>query len=655
MKLIIGGAALILLSGVPGLFCRRDSRTGERLSALLTLVGAVTILVIVAKGLWLKQESSLTLGWAIPCGSLSLSLDPLSSFFLLPLLIVVSTGSIFGTRYWPQQQNPSNGQKLRLFYGLISGAMTLLLLARNDMLFLMCWEVMALSGFFLITTEDHKQEVRHAGFVYLVATHTGTLALFAMFVLLGEVTGSFDFPAAGTVTTAGSTLIFLLGLFGFGMKAGLMPLHIWLPGAHAAAPSHASALLSGVMIKTGIYGLMRLTSMFAEIPPWWGWTVLSLGALSGIMGVALALAQHDIKRLLAYHSVENIGIIALGLGIALLGRSYHLNVLVVLGLSGCLLHVANHGLFKSLLFLSAGSVIHAVGSREIEHYGGLLKRQPWTGALFLGGAVAISGLPPLNGFISEWLIYLGAFQALKQPGATLGAVVLAAPVLALIGGLALACFVKVFGITFLGEPRSQAAARAHEVAPQMLGPMAFLFLLCAWIGLFPSTLRGFLLDATANWTGTPSGELPIEAMASLSRLELAGWLLVVLLTTAFLLLRARTRKAPRDIGTWGCGYQFPAVRMQYTASSFADSLVQLLRFGLLSERHGGRVSGLFPESKHFFCHTPDVVLDRMLIPAFRGAGWLCRQLRAMCHNGSMSLYLLYVLLAVVVLLAAFTR
>mgnify|MGYP001166128824 CR=1 FL=1 len=653
MQMLLGGTFLVMLAGIPGIFFRRDSSGGEQTACLLTLTGAITAFTAIIQSLQQGVTQSFTLPWSIPGGSLSLALDPLSACFVLPLLVVVSTGTVYGLRYWPQHANPDNGRKLRLFYGLISGAMILLLIARNSMLFLMAWEVMALSGFFLITTEDHKEEVRRAGFIYLVATHTGTLALFAMFALLGQASGSMDFPVAGTVTATTSTLIFLLGLFGFGMKAGLMPLHIWLPGAHAAAPSHASALLSGVMIKTGIYGLVRLTSLFAEIPPWWGWTILLLGALSGVLGVALALAQHDIKRLLAYHSVENIGIIALGLGIALLGRSYGLPALVVLGLSGCLLHVANHGLFKSLLFLSAGSVIHAVGSRDIDHYGGLLKRQPWTGAMFLGGAVAISGLPPLNGFVSEWLIYLGAFQPLKQPASALATAALTAPALALIGGLALACFVKVFGIAFLGEPRSTAASQAHEASPLMVAPMAVLLACCAAIGLLPFTLQSLLHDAAADWGNMPA--VKIDAFASLTWISLCGWLLLALLVMTFLMMRRRSQNAPRDVGTWGCGYQFPAPRMHYTASSFADFLVNLFRFGLRSEKHGNRVEGLFPGKTKFSCHTPDVVLDRLLIPTFNFTGRLFRKLRAWFHNGSMALYLLYVFLTVVVLLAVLTR
>ncbi|MCD6526002.1 MAG: hydrogenase [Desulfuromonas sp.] len=651
---LVGGILLTALSGVPGLFFQRHGDGGERVACLLTLAGTASGLIAVVSTLCSGHNINLDLIWSIPGATLALHLDPIAAAFLLPLFLVVATGSVYGLRYWPQREHPGNGRKLRLFYGLISGAMILLLTARNGVLFLIGWETMALAGFFLITTEDHKKEVNRAGYIYIIATHTGTLALFAMFALLGHTSGSLMFPDIQTLPIAGSTLIFLLGLLGFGMKAGLMPLHIWLPGAHASAPSHASALLSGVMIKTGIYGLVRLTSFFAEIPVWWGWTILLLGAISGIMGVALALAQHDIKRLLAYHSVENIGIIAMGLGLALLGRSYHLPLLVSLGLAGCLLHVINHGLFKSLLFLSAGSVIHAVGSREIDHFGGLLKRQPWTGVMFLGGAVAICALPPFNGFISEWLIYLAAFQPLKQAASTLGMAVLAAPALALIGGLALACFVKVFGITFLGEPRCNAAAHAHEASALMLIPMATLLAACAWIGLLPTTIMPLLRGAVAGWSGSSATTLAVDTFAPLGWVSMAGWLLLSLLIVLGLWLHRRSHNAPRNIGTWGCGYRFPAPRMQYTASSFGDFLVQLFNFGLKSERHGGKVSGLFPSGAHFSSHTPDAVLDRMLFPLFRGSAWCCRYLRSRIQNGEIAFYLLYVVLTIIALLTLFT-
>lgn len=655
MMWLLGSIFLTSLAGVPGLLFRRDSTTGERLACALTMAGCICGLIAVALVLLSGSELRLDLPWSLPGGELALRLDAITAAFLLPLFLVVAVGAVYGLSYWPQRVNPDNGRKLRLFYGLLSGAMILLLSARNGVLFLMGWEVMALAGFFLIITEEHKEDVRRAGFIYLIATHTGTLALFALFALLGQTSTSFFFPSAGSLPAAGSSLIFLLGLFGFGMKAGLMPLHIWLPGAHAAAPSHASALLSGIMIKTGIYGLVRITSFFAEIPPWWGWTLLVLGAISGILGVALAIAQHDIKRLLAYHSVENIGIITLGLGLALLGRSYDQPGLVLLGLSGCLLHVINHALFKSLLFLSAGSVIHAVGSREIDHFGGLLKRQRWTGLFFLGGAVAISGLPPFNGFVSEWLIYLGAFQPLHSSGTAVSLALLTAPVLAIIGALALACFVKVFGVSFLGEARSSGATQAHEAPRTMLWPMGLLLFACVWIGLLPTSLKPLLETAATNWAGPLALPKLTETLAPLSAISLAGWLVFGFLLLVGWLLQRQSSKAPRDIGTWGCGYQFPATRMQYTASSFADSLVRLFRFGLWSQRHGGQIKGLFPEQEEFSSHTPDLVLDRALTPTFMGFTWLFCWLRRLIQHGVAAIYLLYIALTLIVLLTLLSR
>jgi len=589
--------------------------------------------------------------WAVPGGELALRLDPLAALFILPLCLVVGAGSIYGLGYWPQADHPGNGRRFRLFYGLLAASMLLVLAADNSLLFLFAWEVMAVAAFFLVTTEQERAEARRAGFIYLVSAHAGALALFAMFVVLARETGSLHFPTAATLTGGSATLVFLLGLFGFGVKAGLMPLHIWLPPAHAAAPSHASALLSGIVLKTGIYGLLRLTSFFAVIPPWWGWTVLALGIVSGIFGVALALAQHDLKRLLAYHSVENIGIIAIGLGLALLGRSFALPALVLLGTSGALLHVVNHGLFKSLLFFSAGSVVHATGSREIDHYGGLLRRQPWTAVCFLSGAVAICGLPPFNGFVSEWLIYLAAFDVFQGESLTLRLAVLAAPALALIGGLAVACFVKVFGIAFLGEPRTpQAAAVDHDAAPSLRGPMLTLLLACAWIGLLPGTVAPLLQKATTCWAPTVKLASLGGALAPLPLVGAVGWVLLIYLAGLGWWLHRRTRNAPRDVSTWGCGYAAPTVRMQYTASSFADFLVGQFRFGLRTERHGGQIAGIFPPPATFSSHTPDAVLDRALLPGFRQVAHGCSWLRARVQNGLIPTYLLYVALTLVALL-----
>ncbi len=316
MPAFLAATALLLLSGLPGLFTGRGSAAGERMTTVLVLLGSVLGATAAVAALAAPTPPAIDLKWAVPGGAFSLTLDGISACFLLPLFLVSALGALYGLGYWPQAEQPATGSRLRLFYGLLAGSLALVMTARNGLLFLMAWEAMALAGFFLITAEEHKVEARRAGFIYLAATHTGTLALFALFALLDRTTGSFAFPAAGALhaPAAVATAIFLLALFGFGFKAGLMPLHVWLPEAHAAAPSHISAIMSGVMIKAGIYGLVRITGFFDVVPPWWGWPILLSGAVSGVMGVAFAIAQHDIKRLLAYHSVENIGIIALGLG-----------------------------------------------------------------------------------------------------------------------------------------------------------------------------------------------------------------------------------------------------------------------------------------------------------------------------------------------------
>ncbi|MBW6511603.1 MAG: hydrogenase [Desulfuromonadaceae bacterium] len=629
---------------------RRTGGGGAMLASLMVLAasfcgsfGVICALLSGSASLWQSA-------WSVPAGQLSIAIDPLSAVFLLPLFLVFALGSIYGHGYWPQREHPESGRGLRFNYGLLAGAMVLLVVARNGVLFLLGWELMALAGFFLITTEQEKADARRAGFIYLCATHTGTLALFAMFSLLGANTGSLAFPLAGSLATGG-TAIFLLALGGFGVKAGMMPLHIWLPGAHAAAPSHASAVLSGIMIKTGIYGLVRVTSFFSEIPPWWGWTILIIGAISGIFGVAFAIAQHDIKRLLAYHSVENIGIIALGIGAALLGRSYHIPQLVLLGMAGALLHVINHGLFKALLFLSAGALIHTTGTREIDQYGGLLRRMPFSGLFFLGGAVAICGLPPFNGFISEWLIYLGLFQTVQGQPLPVSLVLLAMPTLAMIGALAVACFVKVFGVTFLGEPRSEQSRHGHEAPKSMLLAMAGLLISCAWIGLFPTSLAPLLSSAVLSWSSVSAQSLA-GPMSPLLLIGISGWVLLSGLALVGFWLWRRARHAPEKVATWGCGFPFPSPRMQYTASSFGDFLVRLFRFGLWSERHGGQVEGVFPARSEFSSHTPDTVLDRLLLPVMAAAAWLFYRIRHLVHNGRVGLYLLYVMLALVVLLTA---
>jgi hydrogenase-4 component B len=536
--LVLAAAALAALSGFPGLFLKRGDR-GQRLATALSVLASLagltgTVLALV------QPPTAVEGAWPLPGAHFAVRVDGLSAIFLLPLFLVSGLGAVYGESYWNEREHPDNARKLRAFYGLLTAGLALLFVARNSILFIIAWEVMALSAFFLVTTEGDKKESREAGTLYLMVTHTATLLVFAVFALLRSLKGSFDIDAlpAGVAETGPATALFLLAVLGFGMKAGLMPLHIWLPSAHSAAPSHVSAIMSGVLIKSGIYGLVRIAGLFPEPPVWWGGLLVALGIVSGVLGVAFALGQHDLKRLLAYHSVENIGIIVIGLGLGLVGRSLGQNGWVMLGLGGALLHVVNHALFKSLLFFGAGAVIHATGTREMDRLGGLLPAMPHTALWFLVGAVAICGLPPLNGFVSEWLLYLGLMGTMEGgAGPSWPWGIIAVPGLALIGALAVACFVKAFGTVFLGQARTDDARHAHE-SSLLTVPMAVLAAACAAIGLVPLLARP-LLEAAVG-AAAPGAQPSLGSLAPLGTLGIVNLAFVGLLA-----LRPRPCNTPR--------------------------------------------------------------------------------------------------------------
>ena len=420
-------------------------------------------------------------------GKITLGLDPLSALFVLPIAVVAAMAAVYALQYLEGSHTQMTVGVIWFFFNVLAASILLVVAARNGWLFLMCWETMSLASSFLVISEYDRESVRRAGWIYLIAMHLGTACSLDAFSFFGSASGSLDFNRLSAESGMGGTL-FMLAIIGFGTKAGFIPLHVWLPEAHPAAPSHVSAVMSGVMIKTGIYGLVRTITFLGKAPSWWGWTLIGIGVASGILGVLFALAQHDLKRLLAYHSVENIGIIAIGLGVGMLGISYGIPAMAALGFLGALLHVINHALFKSLLFLGAGAIQHSTGTRDMDRLGGLLKRMPTTGGTFLVGASAISGLPPLNGFVSELLIYLGVLAGVTEANRSEGMAwvllcVLVIGGLASIGGLAAACFIKAFGCIFLGEPRSDEAKRGHEVGLAMRIPMLMLAAACIIVAI----------------------------------------------------------------------------------------------------------------------------------------------------------------------------
>ena len=660
MALLLLGAMAVLLLGRPD---RNVSWLGAGSVVIASVLGCVPVIHVLSGG----SVEPVRVPWSVPFGEFFLELDPLTAWFLFPTLLVSALSAIYGVGYLRSWQGRRSLGPVWFFYCLLVLGMMLVLLARNAVLFLIAWELMALASFFLVTFEHERESVREAGWIYFVATHLGTAFLLVFFLLTARETGSMDFTVwaeKGIQTRGLADILFLLAIVGFGTKAGFMPFHVWLPEAHPAAPSHVSALMSGVMIKTGIYGLLRALTFLgapagagatAGRPPlWWGWALIGIGLTSGVLGVLFALAQHDLKRLLAYHSVENIGIITLGLGTGLLGMSTGSSMLIVLGFGGGLLHVVNHALFKGLLFLGAGAVLHGTGTLEIDHLGGLLKRMPWTAATFLIGAVAISGLPPLNGFVSEFLIFLGAFKGGVSTGGAIAVPLLALIAgLALIGGLAAACFTKAFGIVFLGEPRSEHVSHAHEADWTMRLPMLILAAGCVLIGLFAPVVVGSLQAVLENLTHLQPAAVSenLAAVASPLAWVVIGTVAFLLLLLALILLR-RGLLAGRRVETnvtWGCGYAQPTARMQYTASSFAQPLMDLFRPLLGTKKKISPPRGFFPEEAALKTVTPDISHEEVYRPVFGRINEWLSQLRWVQH-GKVQLYVLYIAVTLIVLL-----
>jgi len=644
--LVFAAMVLAAFSGFPGLFLRHGP-LGQRLASAGALLASALALPALFSMLAAGEQARYLIDWNLPFDACELALDPLSLLFLIPIFLVFPAGSLYACGYWPAASHRTTEPSVTFFYGLLSAAMALVVVARNGALFLLAWETMALAGYFLLMTEHEEPEVRSAGTVYLIASHLGAAFLLLLFSELRFVSGSFLFPTTGSLqlAAASGSLLFLSALFGFGSKAGLMPLHIWLPSAHANAPSHVSALLSGVMLKMGIYGILRVVSFFPSRPLWWGALLAAAGLASALMGISIASAQKDIKRLLAYSSIENLGIIAAGIGIALVGESTGNPRLAWLGLAGALFHVLNHSLFKPLLFFSAGSVMHATGSRDMDRMGGLGSRMPLSSALSLAGAVAICGLPPFNGFASEFLLYLGFFgEALgDQPFVALGA-----PVLALVGGVAVISFVKLFGITFLGAPRSKEAAGSHEASPLMLAPMALLALLCLVSGLFPqlfirlvSPVLSTVAPASASFPGLPVSPLWFT---------LSGAALLLLTALIFWYVRRRQALSPAASGpTWGCGYLQPTPRMQYTASSFGALFGSLASGAIRSRIRRSAIAGVAPGAGVFSYLPEETVLYRVIKPVLNVVGIGFAFLRRLQH-GEVQIYILYIFATLVLLM-----
>jgi hydrogenase-4 component B len=536
-------------------------------------------------------------------------------------------------------------------------------LSGNIITFVISWETMSIVSYFLVTFDRTEQSAK-AGLVYAVMTHVGTAFIIALFFILYSYTGQMDFlgikSASAQIPDSAKAIIFVLSIIGFGTKAGIVPLHTWLPRAHPAAPSNISALMSGVMIKTGIYGFIRIcVDVMGRGPEWWGITIIVIGAVSSILGVLYALMEHDLKRLLAYHSVENIGIILLGVGASLLFKSHGLYALSAIALIAGLYHTLNHAIFKGLLFLGAGSVMHATHTKNMEEMGGLMKTMPYTGLFFLIGSVSICGLPPFNGFISEWLTYQSLLLGFQSPSITSKIISpLGGAALALTSALAAACFVKALGISFLGKLRSHRTREIKESSFSMTAGMGFLAVLCLILGIVPGAALITIVPAVVQLTGSQgvisgNGFLHIrETMATLSPAALSVTLAAVALATGIfvLVIGGKGKAVYRD--SWDCGIAALTPRMQYTATAFTKPLRLIFKRIYLPKREitvSYSVKPFFVKSLRYSSEITPFFENYLYEPFTSFIRKVAVKVR-MLQSGSLHLYLGYILITLILLL-----
>jgi len=653
MNFLLYSLVILSISAFVIILTSRFKRISGGIFLISLITGCVLGLISAVGVLVYRGDINYRLHFRMPLGEFYIGVDPLSAFFLLTITCLFLWAGLYGYGYLKHYEK----KNLSVHYALYHMALISLMLvvtAKNAVLFLMAWEMVTIVSYFLMIFYDEEKTVRNAGYLFLIAAHTGTFCLWIMFLQMGQHTGSMNFDqmmlASFPLPSAG--WLFILGIIGFGVKTGFIPLHIWLPHAHPAAPSHVSAVLSGVMIKMGIYGVMRTIFIIKDFPEWCAAGLLLIGMISGVGGVLYALGQHEIKKLLAYHSIENIGIITLGLGIGLWGQIYQNEIITLAGYSGALLHTFNHAIFKGLLFLSAGSVIRSTHTGEIDRLGGLIKYLPWTGHLFLIGALAICGLPLFNGFISEWLVFRALFDGIfhfKMNALLFSGLSIIS--LALIGCLAAACFAKAFGTIFLGNARSKEDIHWKENSFLMRAPMVILGTICLWIGLFPSSMVSFALSGASIISRAQISPMTKETI--IDPLLMAVLVLVIfLIISAILILlkRIAVKFLPIEkTQTWGCGYSAPTSRMQYTASSFAEPLLRIFRNVLGFNVKGKKPEGYFPKEQKMSSCLLEASEDFIFRPIFRFIEFLSAKLKII-QNGYTQLYLLYIFIFLLVLL-----
>ncbi|MDH5379367.1 MAG: proton-conducting transporter membrane subunit [Cyclobacteriaceae bacterium] len=598
-------------------------------------------------------------------GDSPIVVDKLSAFFILVVNFTVLTGLLYAKGYLKSYLKTKNKHLMSIHYFSyvwLYFSMLLVTMVRGGLDFLIVWELMTISSFLLVIFDSEKEDILKTGINYLIQMHVGFLFLLVGFLFTGEFSGTISFDSMGVAFSSnelfevfgshGNFWLFLIFFIGFGIKAGFIPLHAWLPHAHPAAPSHVSGVMSGVMIKMGIYGILRvlthLQSDWMEV----GVFILIISILSGLYGVMMAIVQHDLKKLLAYHSIENIGIIGIGIGLGLIGIATENHPLAVLGFGGGILHILNHSLFKSLLFYGAGSVYKSTHTRELNSLGGLIKSMPKTAIFFLLGALAICGLPPFNGFVSEFLIYSGLFKSLSSANLNMSLMFLGGITsLALIGGLAIFCFTKAFGVVFLGSARCEFPIKPVEADGSMLFSKLLVAVVIVMIGVLPNLFLQPISEVVGMFV-TSGGDVFAKTMHTTSQVGIISGIFILVIVVLYFMRKKQQSTVAVEYGpTWGCGYTGadPAVH-QYTATSYADNYKQLTKpvVGSETEYKSFSEEEIFAPARSFVSHSHDKIEDNIIN---KGIAWILKTMErfAVLHTGKVQHYLIYPLVFILTL------
>lgn len=660
---------LYLLAAVVSLALIKCEKLCNKISNIICIVAAASgVAASIIKILFVSNTINVDVfNSVIPFISIYMKIDNLSAFFVLSLSVLVLCVSIYSIGYISHYIGKRNIGLFYCLYSIFILFMIFVFTSANAVFFYISWEAMSLLSYFLVIFESDREENKKAGVLYIIMTHIATAFLMAGFMIIYNYTKSFDiFGSSAAIPESAKSVVFILFLIGFGTKSGIIPFHIWLPRAHPAAPSNVSALMSGIMIKTAIYGLIRFVLCYLGVEStWWGITILAIGIISAVLGVAYAFVESNIKKLLAYSSIENIGIIFIGLGVGLIAYAQKDLTVSALAITACLFHCFNHTLFKGSMFLSAGSIHYSTHTKDMDELGGLIKKMPVTALFVLCGALSISAIVPFNGFISEWLTYQSLFASInpEQAGTNILSII-AVAALAMAGALALASVVKLFGISFLGKPRSEHAIEAKEVPCLMNIGTGILVTLCLIVGLFPMIILRLIDRSVSSLTGTSIFEqldggfliayMPLNISGnSISPLALIIALSAVIIIGLSIIRVIGGKYIERKYGTWDCGFEALNSRMQYTATGFSKPIKIVFRilFRPTREIHVTGSQPYHPEAIEYTVSSESLIEKYFYHPFYVKITKYSRRIKYTVQTGNIRIYLLYIFLTVVILMA----